>query len=384
LPEACPHDEVPKTMPDILVFDSIQKHFGSTCAVDGVSLNIAQGETFSLLGPSGCGKTTLLRLAGGFERPDGGRILLDGKDITDLPPEKRPVNTVFQNYALFPHLSVRENIGFGLRIAGRGKADVTREVDVMLSLTQLGAHADKRPAQLSGGQKQRVAIARALVNKPRVLLLDEPLAALDLKLRQHMLLELRRLHEEVGITFIYVTHDQDEALGLSDRIAVMNQGRLAQMGSPAELYERPQNRFVASFIGDANFLPGRVMTCGTDGTCVVQVDGVGDFTVGGGKARVPGSEVELSFRPERVALTREERANAGDGTGFPAVVEESTYLGKTAQVRVHAGRHRIMIEVNHEGRGSSMSHLTKGARVWLYVRNTDTRLLDAEAVTSIA
>jgi spermidine/putrescine transport system ATP-binding protein len=373
------HDEVPPIMADILVFDSIKKHFGHTRAVDGVTLGIAQGETFSLLGPSGCGKTTLLRLAAGFERPDKGRILLDGKDITDLPPERRPVNTVFQNYALFPHLSVRENIGFGLRIAGRGRAEVVREVDAMLSLTQLGDHADKRPAQLSGGQKQRVAIARALVNKPRVLLLDEPLAALDLKLRQHMLLELRRLHEEVGITFIYVTHDQDEAMGLSDRIAVMNHGRLAQLGTPAELYEQPQNRFVASFIGDANFLPGRVMKCGADGTCLVQVDGVGDFTVDDGKARHPGSEVELSFRPERVALTLEERSNAGNGTGFAAVVEESTYLGKAAQVRANTGRHRIIIEVSYDEIGGALSRLKKGAHVWLYVRSADTLLLDAES-----
>jgi spermidine/putrescine transport system ATP-binding protein len=372
-------------MADILVFDSIQKHFGPTRAVDGVTLGIAQGETFSLLGPSGCGKTTLLRLAAGFERPDRGRILLDGKDITDLPPERRPVNTVFQNYALFPHLSVRENIGFGLRIAGHGKVQVAREVDAMLSLTQLGEHADKRPAQLSGGQKQRVAIARALINKPRVLLLDEPLAALDLKLRQHMLLELRRLHEEVGITFIYVTHDQDEALGLSDRIAVMNQGRLAQLGTPAELYEQPQNRFVASFIGDANFLPGRVMKCNADATCLVQVDGVGEFMVHDGKARAAGSTVELSFRPERVALTLEQHTYAGKSTSFPAVVEESTYLGKAAQVSVNAGAHRIIIEVSHDKIEGTLSQLTKGAHVSLYVRSEDMLILDAEhAASSIA
>src|SRR4051812_15402928 len=290
-------------MPDILVFDSIQKHFGHTRAVDGVSLGIAQGETFSLLGPSGCGKTTLLRLAAGFEKPDRGHILLDGKDITDLPPEKRPVNTVFQSYALFPHLNVRDNIAFGLRISRRSKAEILREVDAMLALTKLEDHALKRPAQLSGGQKQRVALARALVNKPRVLLLDEPLAALDLKLRQHMLGELRRLHEEVGITFIYVTHDQDEALSLSDRIAVMNHGRLAQVGTPRELYERPHTRFVASFIGDANFLPGTVLSRdGIDG-CLVQVDGVGEFAVRAPGAGSIGTEVEVSLRPERVSLS---------------------------------------------------------------------------------
>jgi spermidine/putrescine transport system ATP-binding protein len=363
-------------MPDILVFDSIHKHFGQTRAVDGVTLGIAQGETFSLLGPSGCGKTTLLRLAAGFERPDQGRILLDGKDITDLPPEKRPVNTVFQSYALFPHLSVRDNIAFGLRIAGRGKAEIKREVDAMLALTQLDAHADKRPTQLSGGQKQRVAIARALVNKPRVLLLDEPLAALDLKLRQHMLGELRRLHEEVGITFIYVTHDQDEALSLSDRIAVMNHGKLSQVGTPEELYERPQNRFVASFIGDATFLPGKVTRSGEGGSCFVQVDGVGDFAVKAGHAYAAGSAVMLSLRPERIGLSLERPADSADGTAFSAVVEESTYLGRGAHVRARAGAHPLTVEVTYDEVGGALSRLSPGTSVWLFVRRADVLLLD--------
>jgi spermidine/putrescine transport system ATP-binding protein len=365
-------------MADILVFDSIHKHFGSTRAVDGVTLRIAQGETFSLLGPSGCGKTTLLRLAAGFERPDRGRILLDGQDITDLPPEKRPVNTVFQNYALFPHLSVRDNVAFGLRIARRTTADIHREVDAMLTLTQLGDHGHKRPAQLSGGQKQRVAIARALINKPRVLLLDEPLAALDLKLRQHMLGELRRLHEEVGITFIYVTHDQDEALGLSDHIAVMNHGRLAQVGTPRELYEQPQNRFVASFTGDANFLPGKVMRCDQDGACVVHVEGVGEFTVARPAGCETGAAVDLSLRPERISLSIEKPSPAGQGTTFPAIVEECTYLGKGAHVEAIAGGHRIKIEITYDELGGALASLAKGTAVWLYVRSADTLLLEAE------
>jgi len=373
-----PRDEVRPPMPDILVFDSIHKHFGRTRAVDAVTLGIAQGETFSLLGPSGCGKTTLLRLAAGFERPDRGRILLDGKDITDLPPEKRPVNTVFQNYALFPHLTVRENIGFGLRMARRGKTEVRREVDAMLALTQLGEQADKPPAQLSGGQKQRVAIARALVNKPRVLLLDEPLAALDLKLRQHMLGELRRLHEEVGITFIYVTHDQDEALSLSDRIGVMNHGRLAQVGTPEELYERPQNRFVASFIGDANFLPGRVVGCASDGACVVDVPGVAEFTVADGRALAAGVAVDLSVRPERIGLLLEKPMHSAGGTAFPAVVEESTYLGKGAHVRARAGSHLVTIEVTYDEVGGALSRLANGTQVWLFLRSADALVLARE------
>jgi spermidine/putrescine transport system ATP-binding protein len=364
-------------MPDILVFDSIQKHFGQTRAVDGVSLAIAQGEAFSLLGPSGCGKTTLLRLAAGFERPDQGRVLLDGRDITDLPPERRPVNTVFQSYALFPHLSVRENIAFGLRIAGRGKSDVRREVDAMLALTQLGEHAEKQPSQLSGGQKQRVAIARALVNKPRVLLLDEPLAALDLKLRQHMLGELRRLHQEVGITFIYVTHDQEEAMSLSARIAVMDRGRLAQVGTPEELYERPQCRFVASFLGDANFLPGKV-TRTASGLCIVDVAGVAEFIVGDGGPLTMGAPVDLSLRPERISLSLEKPVGLLGGTTFPATVEESAYLGKSARVRARAGAHLLSIEVTYDEAGGTLSRLPEGTPVWLHVRSTDTLLLEAE------
>jgi spermidine/putrescine transport system ATP-binding protein len=362
-------------MADILVFDSIHKHFGNTRAVDGVTLRIAQGETFSLLGPSGCGKTTLLRLAAGFERPDSGRILLDGKDITDLAPEKRPVNTVFQNYALFPHLIVRDNVAFGLRIARRSRADIDREVEAMLALTQLRDHAHKYPAQLSGGQKQRVAIARALINKPRVLLLDEPLAALDLKLRQHMLGELKRLHDEVGITFLYVTHDQDEALGLSDHVAVMNCGRLSQVGSPRELYERPQNRFVASFIGDANFLPGTLMRCGSDGTCVVHVEGVGEFATPNPMECEAGTPVELSIRPERIRLSLE-KPHGEHGATFAAIVEESTYLGRGAHVEAIAGGHRIKIEVAYDEIGGALAHLAKETPVWLFARSSDILLLE--------
>ncbi len=224
---------------EFLEFRDISKSFGAIRAVAGVSLGLKKGEFFSLLGPSGCGKTTMLRLAAGFEEPDAGRVFLDGRDITDLPPDKRKVNTIFQSYALFPHMTVRDNIAFGLTIAKRPKREIRAEVDRMLELIRMADQAGKKPDQLSGGQKQRVAVARALINRPDVLLLDEPLAALDLKLRQKMLIELDLIHDEVGITFLYVTHDQAEAMSLSDRIAVMDGGRIEQVGTPAEIYESP-------------------------------------------------------------------------------------------------------------------------------------------------
>ena len=227
-------------------------------ALDGVSVGIDQGEFFTLLGPSGCGKTTLLRLIAGFETPTSGQILLEGQDITTDPPNERPINTVFQSYALFPHLSVADNIGFGLRMMGRPKADVNRAVEKMLALVQLESFASRKPQQLSGGQQQRVALARALAPEPKLLLLDEPLSALDLKLRKEMQRELKRLQTETGITFIFVTHDQEEALTMSDRVAVMHSGKILQIGAPREIYNHPIDRFVADFIGETNFLTARV------------------------------------------------------------------------------------------------------------------------------
>ncbi|MFZ1469853.1 MAG: ABC transporter ATP-binding protein [Paracoccaceae bacterium] len=225
-------------------------------ALDDVSVNIRRGEFFTLLGPSGCGKTTLLRLIAGFEMPTAGTIFLDDTDITTMPPNKRPVNTVFQSYALFPHLTVARNIGFGLQMQGKPAAEVRARTDEMLALVKLEALADRKIAQMSGGQQQRVALARALAPQPKVLLLDEPLSALDLKLRKEMQIELKRLQTETGITFVFVTHDQEEALTMSDRIGVMSNGKLQQVGSPKEIYTTPKNRFVASFIGETNFLPG--------------------------------------------------------------------------------------------------------------------------------
>ena len=236
----------------------LRKQFGEVAAVDGLDLEIRAGEFFSLLGPSGCGKTTTLRMIGGFELPTAGRIELGGLDITREPPEKRPVNMVFQSYALFPHLSVFENVAFGLRRKGTEKAEITRRVGAALELVRLPDFGSRKPDQLSGGQQQRVALARALVCEPMVLLLDEPLGALDLKLRRQLQVELKRVQLEVGITFIYVTHDQEEALALSDRIAVMDHGKVEQLGTPEELYDAPRTRFVAGFIGTTNLLAGTV------------------------------------------------------------------------------------------------------------------------------
>jgi spermidine/putrescine transport system ATP-binding protein len=289
---------------EFLEFRGVSKRFGAVQAVDGVSLEIKKGEFFSLLGPSGCGKTTMLRLAAGFEEPDAGRVFLDGRDITDLPPDKRKVNTIFQSYALFPHMTVRDNIAFGLTIAKRPKAEIRDEVDRMLELIRMADQAAKKPDQLSGGQKQRVAVARALVNKPDVLLLDEPLAALDLKLRQRMLIELDLIHDQVGITFLYVTHDQAEAMSLSDRIAVMDGGRVEQVGAPAEIYESPRTSFVAAFIGDTNFLEGRVEACPDREYCRLAIAGLPGIHCFNDKSLQPGQPIFLSIRPEKIHISR--------------------------------------------------------------------------------
>jgi len=333
---------------DFLEFRGISKRFGSVRAVDDVSLGLRKGEFFSLLGPSGCGKTSMLRLAAGFEEPDAGRVFLDGRDITGLPPDKRKVNTIFQSYALFPHLTVRDNIGFGLAIAKRPKAEIRAEVDRMLELIRMADQAAKKPDQLSGGQKQRVAVARALVNKPDVLLLDEPLAALDLKLRQKMLIELDLIHDEVGITFLYVTHDQAEAMSLSDRIAVMDGGRIEQIGTPAEIYESPRTGFVAAFIGDANFLEGHIQDCPERDYCRIAIAGLPPIHGFNDKAIQPDQTITLSIRPEKIHISHDKPEEKPLHNIAPAVVEDVIYLGANTKYWVRAGGHRIQVLRQHD------------------------------------
>jgi spermidine/putrescine transport system ATP-binding protein len=327
-----------------LTFDGVAKAFGEVRAVDGVSLAIERGEFFSLLGPSGCGKTTLLRIVAGLERPDRGRVILDGQDITDLPPNKRKVNTIFQSYALFPHMTVRENVGFGLKVAKRSQQEIEREVERMLHLVQMEDQAHKRPGQLSGGQKQRVAVARALINKPQVLLLDEPLAALDLKLRQRMLIELDSIHDEVGITFLYVTHDQGEAMSLSDRIAVMSTGQIEQVGTPAEVYEAPHSGFVAAFIGDTNFLEGYVAEVVNGDYSRLAIADFAPVLCFNDAPRQPGMPVYLSVRPEKIRISRERPELAQRHNIFAGTVEDVVYLGTHTRFWVRVGgSHRIAV-----------------------------------------
>jgi len=282
-------------MTDAVSLQGVTKQFGDVVAVRDLDLSIADGEFFSLLGPSGCGKTTTLRMIAGFEFPTSGSLLIHGNEMGLQPPNKRPINTVFQSYALFPHMTVEDNVGFGLHMKKRGSAEITDRVKRALDMVQLGHRAAAMPRQLSGGQQQRVALARALVNEPEVLLLDEPLGALDLKLRQAMQLELKDLQTRVGITFIYVTHDQDEALTMSDRIGVMNEGSLLQVGSPQEIYEHPTSRFVADFIGEINLLPAVVVDHET-------VRLRGNHLIAASTGAGSGESVTVAIRPERFEL----------------------------------------------------------------------------------
>jgi spermidine/putrescine transport system ATP-binding protein len=313
---------------EILLIE-LSKRFGDLVAVDSIDLNIAGAEFFSLLGPSGCGKTTTLRMIAGFEQPTEGRILLDGVDVAYTPPHKRNVNTVFQNYALFPHLNVFDNVAFGLRRAKRPKDELRRRVGEALELVRLSGLERRKSSQLSGGQQQRVALARALVLNPAVLLLDEPLGALDAKLRKALQIELKTLQQEVGITFLYVTHDQEEALTMSDRLAVMNGGRIEQIGAPQEVYEDPETLFVADFLGVSNLMDatGRGSV---DGGCRVEV-GRFELDAGGGPSNVTGA-AKVVIRPERVELEPHE-ADSGPNR-LPGMVERVVYVGSAVQVLV--------------------------------------------------
>ena len=325
-----------------VVIAGISKSFGDYRALNNVSLEIKKGEFFSLLGPSGCGKTTLLRIIAGFEQPGSGVVTIDGHDVLPLPPNRRQANTVFQNYALFPHLSVFENVAFSMRLTKSPKSEVEAKVNEYLHLVQLEGHAHKKPNQLSGGQKQRVAIARALINEPRVLLLDEPLSALDAKLRQHMLIELDQIHDKIGITFIYVTHDQQEALSVSDRLAVMNQGDVLQIGTPHEIYESPATDFVARFIGETNLFDGTVvkaekinqpalpsMDAGVaEYMAELEIPGLGRIQVTTVDEVRPGQTVSFTIRPEKIVITKDRPATRREDINlFHGMVDEPIYSG---------------------------------------------------------
>jgi spermidine/putrescine ABC transporter ATP-binding subunit len=313
-----------------LRIERVTKRFGAHVAVDGVDLDIAAGEFITLLGPSGCGKTTLLRMIAGFESPDAGRILLDGEDIAPLPPHRRPVNTVFQHYALFPHLSVAENVAYGLRRAGLADTEVKERVREALAGVRLDSFADRAPTQLSGGQKQRVALARALVLRPRVLLLDEPLGALDHQLRLEMQVELKHIQRAAGITFLFVTHDQPEALTMSDRIAVLSSGRIEQLGTAWEVYERPATEFVARFMGASNLLPGRVAEVGPGRVRIALQEGPTKWFPSPPRALGEGDVVKVMLRPEWLQMGQE----APEGQGWqvwPVEVAERIYQGSVTR-----------------------------------------------------
>lgn len=305
-------------------FETVSRYFGEVKAVDQVDLEIRDGEFFSMLGPSGSGKTTCLRMIAGFDRPTGGRIYLYGQDVSGLPPYERNVNTVFQDYALFPHMNVGDNIAYGLMVKRVPKAERMKRVEEMLELVQLSGFAERKPSQVSGGQRQRVALARALINHPKVLLLDEPLGALDLKLRQQMQVELKAIQKRVGITFIFVTHDQEEAITMSDRIAVFNQGRIEQIGSPAEIYEKPASSFVAGFVGTSNLVSGEVAK------------------------RLTGSEQTFSVRPEKIHLGSAQDAPSADMIVVDGVIRDVIYLGLYTRylVEISGGIDLVVVEQN--------------------------------------
>jgi spermidine/putrescine transport system ATP-binding protein len=330
-----------------VVLVDLVKRFADVTAVAGINLDMPQGEFFSLLGPSGCGKTTTLRLIAGFERPDEGQILLDGVDMAQTPPHKRNVNTVFQNYALFPHLSVADNVGFGLRYKDVTKQDAKKKVGDALELVRLEGLERRRPSQLSGGQQQRVALARALILNPSVLLLDEPLGALDAKLRKQLQIELKALQEEVGITFVYVTHDQEEALTMSDRLAVMSNGRVEQVGTPSEVYEEPTTTYVADFLGVSNLMDARADGADRDGRAKIRL---GDFQLVAGRGDTDArGDVKVVIRPERVRL---EESGASGENRVPGMVERVVYVGSIMQVILHlASGPTLQAWVQNQGDG---------------------------------
>lgn len=314
----------------IIELQGVTKYFGDTCALHNINLEIANGEFLTLLGPSGCGKTTILRLISGFERPSKGELLLNGQEISDTPPEKRQVNTVFQSYALFPHMNVWDNVAFGLRMQRRPKTEISQRVAEVLRRVHMDSLADRMPRQLSGGQQQRVAIARAIINNPLVLLLDEPFSALDLKLRKQMQLEIKHLQRQLGITFVFVTHDQEEAFAMSDRVVVMNEGEIRQIGTSQQIYEEPENLFVARFVGDINVLEGVITAVGDDGICMADVEGVA-FPLRTRREYELGEAVKILLRPEDLKVYLEHE-KALEPPFFLGKIQETVYKGATVDI----------------------------------------------------
>jgi spermidine/putrescine ABC transporter ATP-binding subunit len=354
----------------IVAIQGASKRFGGFLAVDRVDLEIPTNAFFALLGPSGCGKTTLLRMLAGFESPSEGRILIDGQDVARVPPNRRPVNMVFQSYAVFPHMTVAQNVGYGLKVTGVPAAEILPRVAEALAMVRLEGFAARKPDQLSGGQRQRVALARALVKRPKVLLLDEPLSALDRKLREEMQLELVRLQHEVGVTFIVVTHDQEEALSMADRVAVMERGRIRQVASPRELYECPTSRFVAGFIGAMNLFPAEIRAV-DDGRARVRVVGLGELELPfSGPA---AADAVLAIRPEKIRLSATQPVGAA--ICLAGRIEQLAYFGSSSHVYVRtAAGHSVSCTCHHASRRDD-PRTTPGAPCWLSFEPTDGVLL---------
>jgi putrescine transport system ATP-binding protein len=353
----------PRAVPQIVI-DNVTKKFGAFTAVDAVDLNIYKGEMFALLGGSGCGKTTLLRMLAGFAQPTSGRITIDAADMTQVPPHERPVNMMFQSYALFPHMSVERNVGYGLRSLKLDREAARKRVKEALDMVQLGHLGERRPHQLSGGQRQRVALARALIRRPKVLLLDEPLSALDKKLREQTQFELMNIQYQVGVTFVFVTHDQEEAMALSTRIAVMDKGRIVQVGTPAEIYEFPRNRFVADFVGNTNLFEGTVVTNEPSSVVVSSAEIGCDILVDDPARYTVGQQVWVALRPEKIRISKQPAEGLGINQ-FKGVVWELGYLGNHSIYRIKTDSGKVITAFAQNTRRTSQWSIDWSDQVYL-------------------